>query len=92
MKEELINLWRSRTFQIGIDVCRILLLVIAVLIFYKLVTEIEIVKQINDPIKYFETKTNSTCQCYINSNSLNKAVIYPKINWCEVNKLIVNSS
>jgi hypothetical protein len=67
LNETIINIWKSRKFQIGIDVCRILLVIITLLILYKLTTEIEIVKQINNPIQYFEMKTNLTCSCFINN-------------------------
>ena len=91
MKQQLIELWQSRVFQIGMDICRILLLIVCVLIFYKLVTEIDAVKQINDPIKYFEDKTNSRCECYIISNDTYK-IIYPKINFTQLDELIIKNA
>jgi len=44
MKEDLIKIWSSRKFQISMDVIRILLLIIAVMIFIKLSSEIEAIK------------------------------------------------
>jgi len=61
-EEGLIKIWKSREFQIGMDICRVLLLIIAVLIFYKLVTEIEAVKLLAyDPCKLCMNKTGATC-------------------------------
>jgi len=79
MKEEILNIWRSRTFQFGMDICRTLLIVIAILIFYKLTTEIEAVKILNsDPCEICMNKTGATC--FIGNEQSYERIVYPVIN------------
>ena len=62
LNPKLLKLWKSNEFQFLIDVCRILLVVIAVLIFLELVNEIESVKILsNDPCRVCENKTGAKC-------------------------------
>ncbi|MHA1225355.1 MAG: hypothetical protein ACTSPV_01265 [Candidatus Hodarchaeales archaeon] len=62
MKQELIEIWKSREFQIMIDICRILSLIFVILIFFKLVTEIEAVKVLSyDVCKICMNKTGAVC-------------------------------
>jgi len=91
MQQEILEIWQSKSFQIGMDLCRILLVVISLFILYQLITNIEEVKQINDPIKYFETKTNSTCECYRGGN-IGKINTYPMPNISEWNKFLINET
>jgi len=104
MKEELIKIWKSREFQIGMDICRVLLLVMAILIFYKLVTEIEVVKLLAyDPCKLCMNKTGAICTCFYANSNINvdpegrevriiekKVPVYPEINISELDKRIVD--
>jgi len=62
LKEDVLQLWRSRIFQITLDICRILMLIIVIFIAYKLVTEIEAVKLLNtDPCRVCMSKTGAFC-------------------------------
>jgi len=61
-KENFLKIYNSKTFQIGMDLCRVLILVIAFLILFKLTTEIEAVKILNsDVCRVCENKTGAVC-------------------------------
>lgn len=63
LKEQLLEVWKSRAFQITMDVCRILLIVIAVLILYTLIKNIDAVKVLNyDACRICENKTGALCR------------------------------
>lgn len=64
-----------------VDFCRIALFIIAVLILYKLVTEIEAVKLLStDPCRLCENKTGAIC-IYRDVNELQETrVVYPELN------------
>lgn len=84
MKEEILKVWRSRTFQIGMDICRILVLLVALLILYKLITEIEAVKILSyDVCRLCENKTGAVC--FIGNEQSYVKVIYPEINISKLN-------
>jgi hypothetical protein len=84
MKEQILQIWQSRTFGIGMDVCRILLLIVAILILYRLITEIEIVKLLNsDPCRLCENKTGAIC--YIDTSLPYINGVIPSINYSELN-------
>jgi hypothetical protein len=62
LKEEILAIYKSRFFQIGMDICRVLMLIIVILILYKLVVEIEAVKMLNyDPCQICMNKTGAIC-------------------------------
>jgi len=82
MKQELLAIYRSRFFQIGMDVCRILILIIVILILYKLTTEIEAVKMLNyDPCEICMNKTGAICIMpnLLEKSSNNNIYKYPSI-------------
>ncbi len=59
---ELYKLWRSKKFQILMDVCRLLLVVGIGVIIYLLVSEFEAVKLLAyDPCAICMDKTGATC-------------------------------
>lgn len=83
MKQQLINLWRSEAFQIGMDVCRVMLIIMAVLTFSKLVTEIEAVKMLGyDPCALCMNKTGAVCFYPEQMTAINAN---PVFNYSEVN-------
>ena len=96
------ELWKKKEVQLFIDICRILLLIMVVLIFYKLVTEIEAVKLLNyDPCKLCMNKTGAICTCfyadtYIEKDAEGREVriikkkipVYPEINVSELEELL----
>lgn len=60
--QEIYNSWEM---QLAMDFCRILLIVIAVLILWKLTTEVEAVKILqHDPCRLCENKTGAVCFFY----------------------------
>jgi predicted small integral membrane protein len=80
LKETIVNIWRSRTFQITVDVCRILLVILLVLILYKLITEIEAVKILAyDVCRLCENKTGASC--YIGNAQSYARTVYPSYNY-----------
>jgi len=104
IKEKLGKIWKSREFQIGMDICRILMLIIVILIFLKLVTEIEAVKLLNyDPCKLCMNKTGAVC-FYTNSNIQKdaegreiriiekKIPVYPEINATIIEDMVIKDS
>ena len=61
-KEKLFNFWKKKEIQIFIDLCRIALVLIALIIFIKLTGEIEAVKMLRlDPCLICMNKTGATC-------------------------------
>jgi len=83
-KEIIVNIWRSRTFQIGMDVCRILLLMVALLILYKLITEIEAVKILQYNVcRMCENKTGAICYIGNLQSIVNRT--YPSYNFSGLN-------
>jgi hypothetical protein len=79
-KETIVNIWKSRAFQISMDVCRILLIFIAILILYKLITEIEAVKILAyDVCRLCENKTGASC--YIGNAQSYARTVYPSYNY-----------
>lgn len=88
MKKQLLEIWESKIFQIGMDICRILLIIMAVLIFYKLVTEIEIVKMLNsDPCELCMNKTGAVCYYPWQVDSIGERKI-PEFNSTQFDKLM----
>lgn len=84
LKETIVNIWKSRAFQIGMDVCRILLLLIAGVILWKLVSEIEAVKILSyDVCKLCEQKTGASC--FIGNAQSYARTIYPDYNYSVFN-------
>ena len=62
LKENVLRVWKSRSFQFFIDIVRIGLLMFAILIFIRLTTNIEEVKILNsDVCKVCENKTGAVC-------------------------------
>ena len=62
MKEKLLKFYYSRTFQIWMDIVRIMLLVFMGVIIYILITEIEAIKILAyDPCQICINKTGATC-------------------------------
>lgn len=87
MKEQILQIWKSRTFGVSMDICRVLLLIIAILILYRLITEIEIVKLLNsDPCRLCENKTGAVC-IYPNEEGriVKEVFVYPEINISDLN-------
>jgi hypothetical protein len=87
-KNDFIKAYYSRPIQILIGMSRILLLIIAILIFYRLYTEIEAVKILQyDPCRLCENKTGAVCffYDYADQNGVKiiekKVPIYPDINF-----------
>lgn len=61
-KENVLRIWRSNTVQFSLDACRVLLLIIAILIFYVLVSDIKEVKILNSNVcRVCENKTGAVC-------------------------------
>jgi len=83
MKNQLLEIYQSRRFQIMMDVCRVLMFVIAIAILIKLTTEIEAVKMLRyDPCRLCENKTGAVCFFTNESGTvIIKEYVYPKINW-----------
>lgn len=80
---EVEKVWRNKYFQFGIDVCRILLVIIAILTLITLVRNIEEVKILNNnACKLCEQKTGATCMLTIGNMGTNRIVNYnlPEIN------------
>ena len=91
MKEDLIKIWSSRKFQISMDVIRILLLIIAVMIFIKLSSEIEAIKILMyDPCKICMNKTGAVC--YLNPDEFKcpECSAYD-INWTAFNNMVIKN-
>ena len=62
MDEKLIRIWKSWQFNLAMDLCRVLLLIVAALILYYFVKEINIVKMLgSDPCKMCMNKTGAYC-------------------------------
>ena len=76
--DDMEQIWRSKYFQMGMDLCRILLLIFAILLVYIIIRDIEEVKIANSPLTYFEQKTNSTCTCFRNG-------VQVSVDWTEFN-------
>lgn len=90
LKENLVKIWRSRSFQIFIDVCRILMLIVAILILVKLVSNIEEVKILGtDACRLCENRTGALC--FI-GNIREYNYTYPKIDYSLIEKIIINNS
>lgn len=87
--QRLNEFWKnSPILQIILDGSRIALVFLVIFIAYTLVTNIEEVKILNsNPMRYFETKTNSTCTCIANSD-VGKNFTYPEINMSVLDELI----
>jgi len=84
IKEILIETYHNENVQIFLDLTRVFLLILAILIFLKLVTEIDSVKVLqNDPCRVCENKTGAICSLL----GQNKEIIYvyPLINWSQFN-------
>jgi len=61
-KEKLYAIWQRKEIQITIDVCRILLVVIAVIILYQLVANINEVKLLSgNPCAICMNRTGAIC-------------------------------
>lgn len=93
LKNAIIYIWKSKVFQIGMDFCRILLILIAVAILYKLIVEIEAVKLLNyDPCALCMNKTGA--ECYLPDKFGNSNIYKPTININlteELNKMILKN-
>jgi len=64
MRQKLLDIYHSKRFQIWMDLCRIIMLVVVCAILYKLVTEIEAVKLLSsDVCKICMNKTGCSCWC-----------------------------
>jgi hypothetical protein len=62
IKVTIVNIWKSRAFQMFIDFCRIALVILAIAILIVLVKEIEAVKILNyDVCKLCAEKTGAVC-------------------------------
>ncbi len=67
MNEKLIKFWEKKETQIFIDVCRVLLIPIAIIILIYLIKEVEAVKILAyDVCRICMNKTG--CNCYCNTN------------------------
>lgn len=63
-KERLLEIWKSRQFQVFLDVLRVLTFILLIFIIYTLITEIETVKMLNhDPCALCMEKTGCSCFC-----------------------------
>ena len=61
-KEEFFKFWQKREVQIAIDICRVLLVIIALLILATLASNINEVKTLSlDPCLICMNKTGATC-------------------------------
>ena len=89
-KHQLLEVYQSRTIQISFDICRVLLIIIAIAIFYKLVTEIEAVKMLNlDPCLICMNKSGAICMFPNSSGTVVVTkYVYPKINFSNLDKLV----
>jgi len=64
MKNKLLIIWKSRNFQIFMDICRIVLIALAIIILMTFIKEIEAVKLLAyDPCKICMEKTGCNCFC-----------------------------
>ena len=63
MKSKLLKMWQSRNFQIFMDICRIVLIALAIIILITLIKEIEAVKLLADPCAVCMEKTGWNCFC-----------------------------
>ena len=63
MKRKLLQVWQSRSFQIFMDVCRIVLIALAIIILITLIKEIESIKLLSDPCAICIEKTGCNCFC-----------------------------
>jgi len=61
-KQKLLEIWQDRRFQIIMDICRILLVILLTLILFVLIKEIEAVKLLAyDPCELCMNKTGAIC-------------------------------
>jgi len=66
INQRLLNIWRSRKFQIFIDICRIVMAITAIIILVVLIKEIEAVKLLSlDPCLVCIEKTGCYCNCNV---------------------------
>jgi len=63
MKSKLLKIWQSKSFQIFMDVCRIVLIALAIIIIVTLIKEIEAVKLLSNPCAICMEKTACNCFC-----------------------------
>ena len=64
MKSSLLKMWQSRNFQIFMDICRIVLIALAIIILITFIKEIEAVKLLAyDPCFICMEKTGCNCFC-----------------------------
>ncbi len=63
MSNKLLKIWQSKSFQIFMDICRIVLIALAIFIIVILVKEIEAVKLISNPCAICMEKTGCNCFC-----------------------------
>ena len=64
MKNKLLEIWQSRNFQIFMDICRIVLIALAIIILITFIKEIEAVKLLAyDPCAICMEKTGWNCFC-----------------------------
>ena len=63
MSNKLLKIWQSKSFQIFIDICRIVLIALAIFIIVILVKEIEAIKLISNPCAICIEKTGCNCFC-----------------------------
>ena len=62
MKMNIYELWQKREFQIAVDICRILLVILSVIILFVLIKEIKAVKLLAyDPCLICMNKTGAIC-------------------------------
>jgi len=63
--EKFLSIYYTKEFQIAVDICRVLLIIIALVILYVLFSNIESVKLLmNDPCQVCMNKTGATCFSY----------------------------
>ena len=61
-KEKIYEIWQRKEIQIAIDICRILLVVIAAIILYQLIANINEVKILaGDPCAICMNRTGAVC-------------------------------
>lgn len=63
MKSKLLKMWQSENFQIFMDICRIVLIALAIIILIIFIKEIEAVKLLSDPCAICMEKTGCNCFC-----------------------------
>ncbi len=102
-KEELLKIWQTKEFQLMVDICRILLVILLFCILFVLIKEIRAVKLLAyDPCAFCMHKTGALCTCFYADSNVErdaegreiriiekKVPVYPEINYSLVNETFI---